>query len=59
MSEEQNAEERWRALAEEAYSISRRLADPTAKRIMLRIAEGYSGLADRAKLLMERNKNPE
>jgi hypothetical protein len=57
--EEQNTEERWRALAEEAFFISRRLADPAARRIMLRIAEGYSNLADRAKLLIERNKKPE
>jgi hypothetical protein len=56
--EEQNTEERWRALAEEAFSISQRLADPSAKSIMLRIAEAYRGLADRAKLLTERNKKP-
>lgn len=55
MSEEQDTEERWRVLAEEAFSISRHLTDLTAKHVMLRIAEAYHGLADRAKLRRERD----
>jgi hypothetical protein len=58
MSDEQITEERWRALAEEAFSLSRSLLDPTAQRIMLRIAEAYVALADRAKFQSEQNKKP-
>ena len=56
MSDEHIPEERWRALAEEAFVLSRSLSDPTAQRIMLRIAEAYVGLADRAKLQHEQKK---
>lgn len=57
MPEEQDTEEGWRVLADEAFSISRCLSDPTAKRVMLRIAESYVGLADRAKLRRVRDKS--
>ena len=56
MSDEHIPEERWRTLAEEAFFLSRSLSDPTAQRIMLRIAEAYVGLADRAKLQHEQSK---
>jgi hypothetical protein len=58
MSDEQIGEERWRALAEEAFSLSRSLSDPTAQRIMLRIAQAYAALADRANFQSEQHKNP-
>jgi hypothetical protein len=59
MSEdEEGNEERWRALAKEALVLSQRLSDPTAQRVMLRIAEAYDSLADRAKLLRERDQKP-
>ena len=57
MPQEQDMEERWRALAQEAFAISQQLSDPAAQRIMLRIAEAHAGLADRAKLFREGIKN--
>ena len=55
MSDEQNAEERWRKLAEEVFFLSRQLSDPAARRIIFRIAEAYDRLADRAKVQSEQS----
>jgi hypothetical protein len=43
-----NDPEHWRQRAEEARAIADGIADPEAKRTMLRIAEGYDHLAERA-----------
>ncbi len=55
VSDEQNAEERWRKLAEETFFLSRQLSDSAARRIIFRIAEAYDGLADRAKVQSEQS----
>jgi hypothetical protein len=47
--------ERWRALAAEALEIAKQLTDPVTNRIMVKIAEAYLRLAQRAD---ERN-NPD
>jgi hypothetical protein len=58
MSEDaEDMEEHWRGLAKEAFAVSQRLSDPTAQRVMLRVAEAYASLADRAKFLREATKN--
>jgi hypothetical protein len=38
--------EQWRKLAIEARTVADELTDPDAKRIMLRIAEGYARRAE-------------
>lgn len=40
----------WRERAEEARAIAEGLDDPECVRIMLRIAEGYDQVADRAQI---------
>jgi hypothetical protein len=55
---EEKDEERWRTLAQETASMSRQLSDPTAQRVLLRIAEAYANLADRAKFLRKRDETP-
>jgi hypothetical protein len=40
---------RWLALAAEARSVADELTDPTARAIMLKIAQGYENLARLAK----------
>lgn len=40
--------ERWRSLAAEALDLAKQLTDPTAKQVMLAIAEKYMELAQRA-----------
>ena len=52
MSEADRAE-RWRWLAAEALDLAKQLTDPTAKQVMLAIAEKYTELAHRAE---ERNR---
>lgn len=56
VSEEQDNTERWRTLAAEARAVAQRLIDPKAIRLMLRIAEAYDGLAERAEKLLDYNK---
>lgn len=46
--------ERWRSLAAEALDLAKQLTDPTAKQVMLAIAEKYTELAQRAE---ERSRN--
>jgi len=41
-----NVAEQWRQLAKEARAVGDELTDPDAKRIMLRIAEGYARRAE-------------
>jgi hypothetical protein len=40
----------WRSRAEEARTVAEQLADPDAKRTMLRIAADYERLAENAEL---------
>jgi hypothetical protein len=39
---------RWLALAAEARQVAAEMTDPTARAIMLKIADGYENLARRA-----------
>jgi hypothetical protein len=56
LSEGQTEAGRWRTLAAEARIVATQLHDPNSVRIMLRIAEGYDHLAERAEELLETNK---
>lgn len=40
----------WQARADDARRLSGELTDPEAKRMMIGIAEGYSRLAERARI---------
>ena len=39
------AAQRWRALAEDSYTVAEEMTEPEAKRIMRKIAEGYEHMA--------------
>ena len=46
--------EHWRSRAEEARTVAEQLADPEAKRTMLRIATDYEKLAQHAALRVKK-----
>jgi hypothetical protein len=48
--------EHWRARAEEARVLAEQIDDPGAKQTMLRIAESYERLAERAAERLKENK---
>ena len=47
--------QRWRALAEEAITSARQMAEPEPKRLMLFIADAYKRLAERARARKNQN----
>ena len=49
-----NEETRWLALAAEARAVAAEMTDPTARAIMIKIAQGYENLA---RLAEKRRKN--
>jgi hypothetical protein len=53
MPPERDNPSRWWVLAAEARAVAAEMTDPLARRIMLKIAEGYERLARRAE---DRNK---
>jgi hypothetical protein len=50
-------EDHWRELAAQARQVAEQLTDPVAVRVLLRIAEAYDGLADRARFRSSRDDN--
>jgi hypothetical protein len=58
LPQEQAGPNRWRLLAANAREVAARLHDPHAVRIMLRIAEAYDRLAERAEKSIEIEKEP-
>lgn len=46
----------WRERAEEAFTLAEQFKDPETKAEMLRVAEGYMRLADKAEARIARGK---
>jgi hypothetical protein len=40
---------RWRQLAEDARAVAEQMKDPVARKMMMRVVEGYERLAEHAK----------
>ena len=49
--------EHWRQRAKEARALAEKLSDAEAKKAMLRVAEGYELVAERAEVQLPRSEN--